>query len=65
MDHYGFSSDFDYICEKWIEAWTDAYDDIKLAQELDPLTGKPTRSSEWYSSCMLFYLYASGRLGII
>ena len=65
MDHYGFSSDFDYICEKWIEAWTDAYDDIKLAQELDPLTCKPTRSSEWYSSCMLFYLYASGRLGII
>lgn len=65
MDYYGFTSDFDYICEKWIEAWTAAYDDIKLAQELDPLTGKPTRSSEWYSSCMLFYLYSAKRLGFI
>lgn len=62
MDYYGMSDEYDYICKKWLEAWTDCYDWFKLGQELDPITGKPTRSSEWYSSCMLMYLYASERL---
>ena len=35
---------------------------FKLGQELDPITGKPTKSSQWYSSCMLMYLYAAQRL---
>ncbi len=64
MDFYGFKDDFDYICTKVLESWTDHYDTIKLAQELDPLTGVPTNSSEWYSSCMLFYVYAKRRLGL-
>jgi len=62
MDYYGMSKDFDLICKKWIEAWTDCYDDFKFGQEIDPVTGKPTKSSEWYSSCMLMYLYAVKRL---
>ena len=62
MDDYGMQSDFDYICRKWLEAWTDCFDDFKLGQELDPVTGKPTKSSQWYSSCMLMYLYAAQRL---
>ena len=62
MDDYGMQRDFDYICKKWLEAWTDCFDSFKLGQELDPITGKPTKSSQWYSSCMLMYLYAAQRL---
>lgn len=65
MDHYGFGADFDILCEKWLEALTDCFDDFKLGQELDPFTAKPSRSSQWYSSCMLFYLYAAKRLGVV
>lgn len=65
MDDYGWKSDLDYILEKWIETWTNHYDVIKLAQEIDPVTGTPTKSSEWYSSCMLAYLYGSKRLNYI
>ena len=64
MDAYGFGKDFDYICEKWLQTWTEHYDSVKLAQEIDPITGEPTKSSQWYSSCMLMYLYAAKRLGI-
>ena len=65
MDDYGMQRDFDYICKKWLEAWTDCFDYFKLGQELDPITGKPTKSSQWYSSCMLFYVYSARRLGIV
>ena len=64
MDDYGFHEDFDYICEVWLKAWTACYDDMKLGQELDPITGNPSPTSQWYSSCMLFYLYAARRLGL-
>lgn len=63
MDRYGFSSDFDRLCRAWVCAWTQHYDKVKLGQELDPITGIPTNSSEWYSSSMLFYLFASERIG--
>jgi hypothetical protein len=33
-----------------------------MGQELDPISGVPTECSEWYSSTMLFYLYAAKRL---
>jgi len=62
MDYYGMGNDFDYICKKWIEAWTRCFDYFKFGQEIDPITGQPTKSSEWYSSCMLMYLYAVERL---
>lgn len=64
MDAYGMSKDFDEICEKWLYAWTKCYDTFHLGQELDPITGEPSSSSEWYSSCMLLYTYAARRLGI-
>lgn len=64
MDAYGWGKDFDYICEKWLQTWTEHYDTVQLAQEIDPITGEPTMSSQWYSSCMLMYLYAAKRLGI-
>ena len=62
MEKYGFEAEFDNLCKKWAEVWTDHFDSIKMAQEIDPLTGIPTRSSEWYSSTMLFYLYSVKRL---
>ncbi|MBQ8039160.1 MAG: hypothetical protein IJ274_04720 [Lachnospiraceae bacterium] len=64
MDYYGMSADFDIVCEKWLKAWSRCYDEFKLGQELDPITGKPSVSSEWYSSSMLFYWYAAKRLHI-
>lgn len=65
MDRYGYGKDFDHLCERWIAAWTRCYDSFKLGQELDPFTGEPSSSSEWYSSCMLFYIYAARRLDLV
>lgn len=65
MDYYGWSEDYEYILSKWLESWTEHYDEIKLAQEIDPITGIPTKSSEWYSSCMLNYVYAARRLKLV
>lgn len=65
LDKYGFSKEQDYLCKKWLEAWTKHFETMKLGQELDPITGVPTQSSEWYSSTMLFYLYSAKRIGII
>ena len=64
MEKYGLEAELDNLCEKWVEVWTDNFDKIKMAQEIDPITGEPTRSSEWYSSTMLFYLYAVRRESI-
>ncbi len=64
MDFYGKSADYDEILEKWVYAWTFG-NDIMFGQELHPLTGKTSNSSEWYSSCMLLYIYAVRRLGIL
>ena len=61
MDFYGKSKDFDEILEKWIRKWTFG-NDIMFGQELHPLTGKTSDCSEWYSSCMLIYLYSVKRL---
>ena len=64
MFYYGKSRDFDEILEKWVRQWTYS-EKIKFGQELNPITGEPSECSEWYSSCMLVYLYAVKRLGLI
>ena len=64
MEKYGFTAEHDRLCERWVRAWTEHFDMLKLGQELDPHTGIPSKSSEWYSSTMLFYLYAARRLGL-
>ena len=61
MEQYGFEREFDNLCAKWAESWTEHFDTLKMGQELDPISGVPTKSSEWYSSTMLFYLYAIER----
>jgi len=65
MDDYGWSKDLDYICQQWLKAWTEHYDEVKLGQELDPVTGQPTPCSEWFSSCMIDYIYIARRLQLI
>ena len=62
MDKYGFNKEFDKLCRAWVDAWSAHFDTVKMGQELDPITGVPTDCSEWYSSTMLFYLYAAERL---
>lgn len=63
MDYYGKQKDFDEILEKWIDKWTFG-NKIMFGQELDPITGETSECSEWYSSCMLIYIYAVRRLGL-
>ena len=66
MDEYGKQEDLDTICEKWLDAWTNCFDEVEFGQELDPFTGKaPTKLVKWYSSTVLFYLYSAKRLGIV
>ena len=65
MDYYGFGEDFDHLLKQDVRAWTENFDSVKLGQELDPMTGVPTNSSEWYSACMLTYVYAVRRLGLL
>ena len=65
MEKYGYTEDFERLLKIWVTQWTKYYDTIKFGQELDPITGVPSPSSEWYSSCMLLYVYAAKRLGII
>lgn len=63
MDHYGYSADYDHILAKWVDGITRA--DMNFAQELDPMTGEMSQSSEWYSSALLLYVYACRRLGYV
>lgn len=65
MDEYGMSEELDEICRIWVERWTESFDKIKLGQEFDPVTGEASKSSEWYSTAMLFYTYAVRRLNLI
>ena len=65
MDDYGFSKEFDSLSERWLTAWASCEDGFHFGQELDPFTGVHSPSSEWYSSCMLFCLFAAKRLGFI
>ena len=64
MDFYGKGKEFDEILEKWVRQWTFG-NEIMFGQELHPLTGKTSDCSEWYSSCMLIYIYATKRLNLI
>lgn len=61
---YGQIQELDHLCTQFVKGWTECFDYFKMGQELDPITGEPSASSEWYSSCMLMYLYAAKRLGL-
>jgi len=63
MDHYGYGADHDHVLRQWVDAVTRS--DMNFSQELDPITGEMSKSSEWYSSCMLLYIYGCRRLGYV
>ncbi len=63
MDDYGLSNYLESNMEKWVTAFT--LDETRpFSQELDTFTRKPSPSSTYYSSTMLFYLHALKRMGI-
>lgn len=61
MEKYGRFAEMEEIMRRWVAAWC-ASETIQFGQELHPITGKPSQSSQWYSSCMLYFLYAIRRL---
>lgn len=65
MDDYGWGDELDRLCAIWADNWTKYFDILPMGQELDPITGVPSESSRWYSSTMLFYIYAVRRLGLL
>ena len=56
--------DLEHIMRQWVDALASS-DTIRFAQELHPVTGQPSTSSQWYSSIMLFYVAACRRLGYV
>ena len=50
--------------KRWVSALVRS-EDIQFSQELHPVTGKLSKSSQWYSSCMLFFVSAVRRLGLL
>ena len=65
MDYYGWKDDCDRLCRIWLDTWLSYFGQRNCAQELDPIDGRPTDCSDWYSSCMVFCLYAAKRLGYV
>ncbi len=63
MERYGFADELEHTCRTWAAAWEKQFDTVKFGQELDPITGEPSNCSEWYSSCMLLYLYCKQKWG--
>lgn len=63
MDFYGYGADYDELLSRWVEAITRS--EMNFSQELDPVTGEMSKSSEWYSSALLLYVYACRRLGYV
>jgi len=61
MDRYGFSKQAEDVMEKWLKAWVGS-STIQYGQELHPINGIPSESSQYYSSCMIYMLYAMKRL---
>ncbi len=62
MDRYGFGYQQKENMRAWVAAWTNSQS-TRFGQELHPLTGAPSNASAYYSSTMLYYLYALERLG--
>ena len=64
MDYYGKSEDLEHIMKQWVTAFINS-PSMNFSQELHPITGCPSNSSEWYSSSMLLFIHSVRRLGLI
>lgn len=65
MDKYNLKDVYDNILKKWVEGLNKNFNINPMAQELDPNSGISTKSSPWYSSSMLLYIYACKRLKLV
>lgn len=63
MPHYGKQADYENLLKVWIEAYTAS--DLPFGQEFHPMTGKPSTSSPYYSTAMLFFIRAMRHLGLM
>jgi hypothetical protein len=61
MPKYGRTAEMEEIMRRWVSAWSFSTT-TQFGQELHPITGEPSQCSQWYSSCMLYYLHAIRRL---
>lgn len=61
MPALGHTAEMEEIMRRWVSAWSRSKTTL-FGQELHPITGEPSVSSQWYSSCMLYYLHALRRL---
>jgi hypothetical protein len=61
MEKYGFLKELEQVMKAWSNAWEKHYGKVFFGQELDPQTGEPSPCSQWYSSCMIAYLYTKRR----
>ena len=56
MEYYGKTNDMRYVMERWLDAQANAV--VPFGQEYDPFCAEPSDSSPWYSSAMIYALWA-------
>lgn len=61
MEYYGKEKQMLNMMAAWLSAWCRP-GILHFGQELHPLTGEPSECSEWYSTTMLYLLYAMQRM---
>lgn len=65
MDEYSYSKEYDNLLAKWVEGLVNNFEYNPMSQELDPITGKASGASPWYSTAMLLFIYAIKRLKLL
>lgn len=61
LPRIGRTAEMEEVMEKWLTAWANSMT-TRFGQELHPLTGEPSKCSQYYSSCMLYLLHSMRRL---
>ncbi|MCQ2431863.1 MAG: hypothetical protein MJ175_04580, partial [Clostridia bacterium] len=61
MEKSGHAKEMEEVREKWVASWANSKT-TQFGQELHPITGQPSDCSQYYSSCMLYFLHAIRRL---
>ena len=64
MPFYGRTEEMRRMMSAWLEAWCRP-GVLKYGQELHPVTGEPSRCSQWYSSTMLYLICAMKELELV
>lgn len=64
MERYGRGKEMEENMRKWLACWCRSTT-TQMGQELDPFTGEPAPTVDYYSSTMIFLITAAKHLGII